>query len=70
MGSPFYMYLNRRMRMNKDELYLLRRKKKITLKAIAKHLNVSISAISQYETDKLRLSERNENLYKQYILNN
>lgn len=56
--------------MNKEELYLLRRRKKILLKAIAADLDISIAALSQYENDKMNLTSENERKYKQYILNN
>lgn len=55
--------------MNKDELFLLRRKKKIRLKDISKELGISIAAISRYENDLITLSKRNKDLYASFIIN-
>ena len=55
--------------MTKDELFLLRRKKKIILKDISNHIGLSIAALSRYENNILKLSSSNENQYKNYIIN-
>lgn len=56
--------------MTKDELYLLRRKKKILLKDISNHIGVSIAALSRYENNILKLNTNKEDQYRNYIINN
>lgn len=55
--------------MSKNEVYLLRRQKKILLKDVAAHLQCSVSFISKYERNERNFSKELEEKYYQYILN-
>jgi len=54
--------------MNKTELFIMRRNKKITLKELAEHLQCSISLVSQYERGTRNLNFGKDEKYKQYII--
>lgn len=58
------MYLKRY-----EEYMIKRRKKKITLTELSKHVQVSISALSQYESGKMSLSKDKLEAYIYYINN-
>lgn len=53
--------------MNKVELFIMRRQKKIKLKDIAQFLGCSISLISRYENDICEISKNYKEKYEQYI---
>lgn len=55
--------------MEKKEIYLLRRDKKITQKELAKHLGCSISMVSRFERDERNFSKQLEEEYYKYIKN-
>lgn len=55
--------------MNKTELYLLRRKKKIKLRQLADYMGCSISLLSLYENDKFTFCDTKEYNYREYIIN-
>ena len=55
--------------MNKEELYMLRRKKKIKLRELAEHLECSISYISYYESNKRTFDGNKEAEYEEFIIN-
>lgn len=56
--------------MEKIEYFLMRRKKKITLKELAKVCNCSIGLLSLYENDKLaNMCPNKIQKYKEYITN-
>jgi len=55
--------------MKKDELFLMRRKKKITLTEIAKEIGCSIGLLSQFENERCKLSDKNYGAYASYITN-
>lgn len=55
--------------MDKTELFLLRREKKIKLRDIAKHLDCSVSLLSRYENGKRGMSEEKIRKYKKFIIN-
>lgn len=55
--------------MDKSELYLLRRKKRITLKELSNHIKCSIAMVSYFERGERSFTEDNYEKYKSYILN-
>lgn len=55
--------------MDKTELFLLRRSKKIKLRQIADYLNCSVSLISRYENGKRQMSDEKVKKYKEFIIN-
>jgi len=55
--------------MEKDSLFLMRRKKKIVLREIAEHIGCSIAMLSLFENDKANLDLQKQILYKNYIMN-
>lgn len=55
--------------MNRDELFLMRRKKGITLKMIANYVNCSVSMLSLWENEKANLDPQKQILYKEFIQN-
>lgn len=55
--------------MEKKEIYLLRRDKKITQKELAKHLGCSISMVSRFERDERNFNKKLEEEYYKYIKN-
>lgn len=55
--------------MTKDELYVMRKRKKIKLKDLSQHMCISISLISRYENNLYSFTARNQKLYADYITN-
>lgn len=55
--------------MEKIEFFLLRRKKKITLKQLAEACNCSIGLLSLYENDKANMDVNKVQKYKEFITN-
>lgn len=55
--------------MSKEDLFLMRRKKKIKLSQIAESLNCSIALLSKYENSLIAIDKTKEAKYKQFILN-
>ena len=55
--------------MSKDELYMMRRKKKIKLREIADYLNCSIAYVSYYENDNRSFDREKTELYTEFIIN-
>lgn len=55
--------------MTRDEVYLMRRKKKIKLKDIALHLQCSVSLISMCERGERNFNTTSFEQYKEYIIN-
>lgn len=55
--------------MEKIELFLMRRTKKITLKQIATELNCSVSLLSLFENDKANMDANKIQKYKEFIIN-
>lgn len=55
--------------MEKTELFLIRRKKKITLKQVADYVGCSISLLSLYENDKAILDKNKQIKYQEFITN-
>lgn len=58
------------LEINEREKYIiLRKRKKIKLSEIAKHLNVTISAVSQFERNIFDFKGNKEDLYIEFITN-
>ncbi|MTD30121.1 XRE family transcriptional regulator [Planomicrobium sp. YIM 101495] len=55
--------------MEKEKLFLLRRKKQIKLREIAEFIDCSIAMLSLFENDKANLDINKQILYKQFIEN-
>ena len=53
----------------KDEYLIKRRKNKITMTKIAKHIGCSQSLISRYETDDCSMSDLKKKRYREFIDN-
>lgn len=53
--------------MEKDQLFLLRRKKQIKLREIAEGLNCSIAMLSLWENNKANLDINKQIAYKEFI---
>ncbi|MFB7303551.1 helix-turn-helix domain-containing protein [Heyndrickxia sporothermodurans] len=51
----------------KDEYFLKRRHKKISMQKIAKYIGCSQSLISRYETGDCGMSESKIEMYREYI---
>lgn len=51
----------------KDEYFLKRRKKKISMQEIANNIGCSQSLISRYETGDCGMSQKNIERYRSYI---
>lgn len=58
-----------KVEMEKTELFLIRRKKRITLKQIADYVGCSISLLSLYENDKAILDKNKQIKYQEFITN-
>ncbi|MFM9533729.1 helix-turn-helix transcriptional regulator [Lysinibacillus sp. IITD104] len=55
--------------MSKDDLYVMRKRKKIKLKDLSAHMGISISLLSRYENNLYHFTERNQKMYEDYIIN-
>ena len=55
--------------MLKDELYLIRKKKKIKLRELAEYMKVSVAFISYYENDERTFNSEKMEMYKEFIIN-
>lgn len=55
--------------MTKQEYFLLRREKRITLTELAKAIGCSQSLLSKYETDNCNMCSIKIKKYKEYIKN-
>lgn len=55
--------------MTKDDLYVMRKRKKILLKDLSKHMGISISLLSRYENNLYSFTAQNQKLYANYITN-
>lgn len=53
--------------MNKEDYFLIRRKKRLTLTKLAKFMNCSQSLLSRYELNDCNMSQSNIKKYKKYI---
>lgn len=53
--------------MDKDLLFLMRRKKKITLKQLSEACNCSVSLLSLWENDKCSMNANKIQKYKEFI---
>jgi len=51
------------------ELFIMRRKKKITLKELAEYIGCSISLLSLFENEKVDMDAIKRQKYRQYIIN-
>lgn len=56
--------------MTKEEMFLMRRQKKIKLSQIAGALNCSVALLSKYENDLVTMDSKKVTQYNQFILNN
>ncbi|EHL78972.1 helix-turn-helix domain-containing protein [Bacillus smithii] len=54
----------------RDEYHLLRRKKGIKLKDLAKYVGCSIALLSKYESGKSGMKKEKVELYREFIDNN
>ncbi|MEK5232044.1 helix-turn-helix transcriptional regulator [Lysinibacillus sp. FSL K6-0232] len=55
--------------MSKDDLYVMRKRKKIKLKDLSAHMGISISLLSRYENNLYNFTKRNQKMYEDYIIN-
>lgn len=55
--------------MSKDDLYVMRKRKKIKLKDLSAHMGISISLLSRYENNLYNFTAHNKRLYADYIIN-
>lgn len=55
--------------MSKDDLYVMRKRKKIKLKDLSAHMGISISLLSRFENNLYHFTERNQKMYEDYIIN-
>ncbi len=58
------------MNDERAELRRLRKINKIKIKELAQELNISTSAISQFESYKINLKEEHLKKYREYVTNN
>lgn len=55
--------------MTHEEIFLMRRRKRIKLTQIAKAIDYSPSLLSLHENDKVQMSPEKIRAYKSYIIN-
>lgn len=55
--------------MEKEQLFLLRRRKGIVLREIALHIDCSVALLSLFENNKCNLDVNKQVKYKEFITN-